>query len=162
MSEQIDITRAAADGVRTNYFAAPLTGMLGLTLGLQSSSQWRAAAENQVRKVKICKFVVLAAILSFAAGCAGSRRLQHVESLRQESNWPNIRAAAEIEVARRDGNTQWSHSAYYSPREHTNGVWYVVASGAYPLNRLGDSIDLLIKDRGEIVSYTPRMQSHPK
>jgi hypothetical protein len=112
--------------------------------------------------MKASKLLILAALLPFAAGCAGNRRLQHIESLRQEPDWPKIRAAAEIEVARKEGNTQWSHSAYYSPEEHTNGVWYVVASGSYPLNRLGDSIDLLIKDGGEVVSYSPRMQGHPR
>ena len=36
---------APADGVRTNYFDAPLSRMLGPTLRLQSTSQWPAAAE---------------------------------------------------------------------------------------------------------------------
>jgi hypothetical protein len=108
------------------------------------------------------KFLVLAGLLSFAAGCAGSRQLQHTEALRQERNWPKIRAAAEIEVARKEGNTQWSHSAYYAPKEHTNSLWHVVASGAYPLNSMGDSIDILIKDDGEVISYAPRTKDHPK
>ena len=51
---------------------------------------------------------------------------------------------------------------YYAPEQHTNGVWVVVASGAYPHNRLGDSIDMVIRDDGEVISYAPRMSSHPK
>ena len=98
----------------------------------------------------------------FVAGCAGNRELQRVDTLRRDPTWPAIRAAAETEVARREGNTQWSHSAYYNPQQHTNGVWVVVASGAYPLNRLGDSIDMTIRDDGEVISYSPRQPSHPK
>jgi len=98
----------------------------------------------------------------FVVGCAGSRELQRVDALRRDPSWPLIRAAAETEIARRERNTEWSHSAYYSPQQHTNGVWAVVASGAYPLNRLGDSIDMLIRDSGEVVSYSPRMSSHPR
>src|ERR1051325_9512034 len=100
--------------------------------------------------MKTPQLLILAAVLLLAAGCATPRWVQHIEALRQEPDWPKIRAAAEIEVAHKEGNTRWSHSAYYSPEEHTNGVWYVVASGSYPLNRLGDSIDLLIKDGGEV------------
>jgi len=47
------------------------------------------------------------------------------------------------------------HTAYISPRQHTNGVWRVLASGAYPLNRMGDHIEMLIRDNGEVVSYIP-------
>ena|ERR1043165_7173058 len=112
--------------------------------------------------MKAFQFPFLAGLLLFAAGCAGSRQLQHTEALRQDRDWPKIRAATEIEVARREGNTQWSHSAYYAPQEHTNGVWYVVASGAYSHNRMGDSIDILIKDGGEVISYSPRMSKHPR
>jgi hypothetical protein len=112
--------------------------------------------------MKTHQHLFFATILIFVTGCAGSRQLQHTEALRQERDWPKIRAAAEIEVARKEGNTQWSHSAYYAPQEHTNSVWYVVASGDYPLNRMGDSIDLLIKDGGEVISYSPRMKDHPK
>ena len=98
----------------------------------------------------------------FIVGCAGSRELQRIDVLRQDSAWPDIRAAAEKEIARREGNTRWSSSAYYAPAQHTNGVWVVVASGAYPNNRLGDSIDLLIRDTGEVISYVPRDPWHPK
>lgn len=105
------------------------------------------------------------AILSFiivTAGCAGRRESQRIDALRRDPSWPAIQAAAETEIARREKNTRWSHSAYYTPLQHTNGVWAVVASGAYPLNRLGDHIDMLIRDGGEVFSYSPRMSSHPK
>jgi len=125
------------------------------------SNPWLAAL-RLLEKMKASKFLVLAGILSLATGCAGNRRLQHIEVLRQDPDWPKIRAAAEMEVARKEGNTRWSHSAYYAPEEHTNGVWYVVASGAYPLNRMGDSIDIFIKDGGKVISYSPRMRDHPK
>ena len=98
----------------------------------------------------------------FVAGCAGNRELKRIDALRSDPAWPAIRAAAEAEVAHRDGNTQWSHSAYYAPQQHTNGVWVVVASGAYPLNKLGDSIDMLVRDSGNVFSYAPRFSSHPK
>ena len=97
-----------------------------------------------------------------AVGCAANRELARADELRRDSSWPMIRAAAEVEVARREGSTEWSHSAYYAPRENTNGVWIVIASGAYPLNRMGDSIELLIRNGGEVVSYSPRLASHPK
>jgi len=95
-------------------------------------------------------------------GCASNREFERVDALRRDPAWPAIRATAEKEVARRKGNTQWSHSAYYAPQQHTNGVWFVVASGTYPLNRLGDSIDMVISDSGEVVSYAPRNPSHPR
>ncbi|PWU18395.1 MAG: hypothetical protein C5B50_09410 [Verrucomicrobia bacterium] len=93
----------------------------------------------------------LSAIL--LAGCAGRKQFHHQESLRRDANWPKIRAAAELEVARREGNTRWSHAAYFAPHEHTNEVWYVVASAAYPT--YGDRIDILAGDTGEILSYSP-------
>lgn len=112
--------------------------------------------------MNVSKGFILAVFLSVIVGCAGNGRLRHVDSLRQNSNWPTIRAAAELEVARKQGNARWSHSAYYAPEEHTNGIWHVVASGPYPLNRLGDSIDLLIKDGGEVVGYSPRMRDYKR
>lgn len=96
------------------------------------------------------------------AGCAGNHEFQRIDALRREPAWPKIRATAEIEVARKERNTDWSHSAYYTPEQHTNDVWVVIASGAYPLNAMGDSINIVIRDDGEVVSYAPRMSFHPK
>ena len=107
-------------------------------------------------------FACAVAAAALLIGCAGSKEMQHAEGLRRHPDWPRIRAAAELEVAHHEGNTLWSHDAYYWPHEHTNGVWYVVASGAYPLNAYGDSIDMLIRDGGEVVSYSPRRDYHPK
>src|SRR6266404_4251058 len=104
--------------------------------------------------------VTLALVLF--GGCASNKELQRVDALRRHPYWPRVRAAAELEIARREGNTLWSHDAYYAPKQHTNGVWFVVASGAYPLNRYGDSIDMLIRDGGKVFSYSPRMPSHPR
>src|ERR1043166_4650713 len=104
---------------------------------------------------RVLLFAVTGAL--FATGCASHRAAQRIDTLQREPGWPAIRAAAEMEVARKEGNTQWSHSAYYSPQQHTNDVWAVVASGAYPLNTLGDSIHMLIRDGGEVISYSPRM-----
>lgn len=101
-------------------------------------------------------------VLVLATGCASNREFERVEALRRDPAWPTIRAAAEMEIARREGSAQWSSSAYYAPNQHTNGVWMVIASGAYPNNRLGDSIDLLIRDSGEVISYSPRMSWHPR
>jgi hypothetical protein len=108
----------------------------------------------------VSRFGALVSLL--VAGCAGNREFKRIEALRGDPAWPMIRAAAEVEVAHRDGNAHWSHSAYYAPEQHTNGVWVVVASGAYPLNRFGDSIDMLVRDSGEVFSYSPRMEKHPK
>ena len=107
---------------------------------------------------RVLLFALTGAI--FATGCANHRAGQRIDALRREPGWRAIRATAEMEVARREGNTQWSHSAYYSPQQHTNRVWAVVASGAYPLNTFGDSIDMLIRDDRGVMSYSPRM-SHP-
>jgi hypothetical protein len=111
--------------------------------------------------MKLKNPLLIVTMLLLAGGCA-SRRFQHIEVLRQDPTWPTILSAAELEASRREGNTQWSHSAYYTPEEHTNGVWYVIASGSYPLNRLGDSIDILIQDDSKVLSYSPRRSSHPK
>lgn len=97
-----------------------------------------------------------------AVSCAGNREAQRVDTLKRDPNWPKIHATAEMEVARKEGNTDWSNSAYYIPKQHTNGVWVVVAAGAYPLNRMGDSITLVVRDSGEVVSYAPRWSQHPK
>jgi hypothetical protein len=98
----------------------------------------------------------------FLLGCASDREYQRIDALRRDPDWPAIRAAAETEVARKEGNTNWSHDAYFSPQQHTNGVWRVLASGAYPLNRMGDHIEMLIRDNGEVVSYIPLYSSHPR
>jgi hypothetical protein len=102
----------------------------------------------------------LSAVL--VVGCAGNKEFRGVDALRRHPDWPRIRATAELEVAQREGNTLWSYDAYYAPKQHTNGVWCVVASGAYPANRYGDSMDMLIRDGGEVFSYSPRMSSHPE
>ena len=49
--------------------------------------------------------------------------------------------------------------AYYSPKQHTNSVWFIVASGRYPLNTYGDSIDIFIHDRGKCF-HIPRACLH--
>jgi hypothetical protein len=112
-------------------------------------------------KLSIC-LGCIATTAVLLAGCANTGELQRLDALRRDPDWPRIRTAAELEIARRDGNTRWSYDAYYAPQQHTNGVWYVVASGAYPLNRFGDSTDILIRDGGEILSYSRRMDSHSK
>jgi hypothetical protein len=113
--------------------------------------------------MKTYRFLALSGlILSFAAGCASNGDFQRVDALRHDPDWPAIRAAAEMEVARKEGNTDWSHSAYFSPQQHTNGVWRVLASGAYPLNKLGDHIEMLIRDNGQVVSYIPLDSFHPR
>lgn len=98
--------------------------------------------------------------VALATGCATNKELARIESLRRDPTWPDIRAAAEKAVARHKGDTRWSSSAYYQPEQHTNGVWAVVASGAYPLNTLGDNIDLCIRDNGEVISYSPRRPNY--
>lgn len=113
--------------------------------------------------MSIRKFVSLSILVFLlGTGCASNREFERVEALRSDPAWPAIRAAAEMEIARREGSTQWSSSANFAPKQHTNGIWVVVSSGAYPNNTLGDSIDLLIRDSGEVISYSPRMSRHPR
>jgi hypothetical protein len=134
-------------------------------LSLEPAPQWLRLISplGNLRLMKIHLSITCAVVaVMLLAGCAGSKQLQHQESLRRDRDWPKIRAAAELEVARHEGNTLWSHDAYFTPQEHTNGVWYVVAAGAYPLNGYGDSIDILLRDGGEILSYLPRRDFHPK
>jgi len=107
-------------------------------------------------------FIVSGLLVILSAGCANNRELLRLDALKRDADWPKIRAAAEIEIARKEGNTDWSHSAYYAPTQHTNGVWAVVASGAYPFNQMGDSIDMAIRDNGEVISYSPRFSKHPR
>jgi hypothetical protein len=114
--------------------------------------------------MKIRNLFILGILSSLFIGCANTHELQRLDALRRESAWPQIRADVEMEVARRKGNTDWSHTAYYSPRQHTNGVWVVMASGPYPentwpLNWSGDNIDVLIRDSGEVISYAPHTYS---
>ena len=97
-------------------------------------------------------FIAGGFLIILANGCANNLELQRLDALKRDADWPKIHAAAEMEIARKEGNTNWSYSAYYEPKQHTNGVWVVVASGAYPFNRMGDSIDLLIRDNGEVTS----------
>ena len=113
--------------------------------------------------MKICSFFNFGIlVLLFASGCASNKEFERTDALRRDSAWPMIRAAAEMEIGRREHNTQWSYSAYYEPKEHTNGVWVVVAYGAYPNNRLGDWIDLFVRDNGEVTSYSPHLSWHPR
>lgn len=98
-----------------------------------------------------------------AAGCASNKELARLDALKRDTNWPTIRAASEKEIARREGTTQWSYQAYYTPVQHTNGVWAVVAEGSYPMGAYGDFIDLTVRDNGEVISAKPRKPDfHPK
>lgn len=101
-------------------------------------------------------------ILTLAVGCASNTKVRQEEELWRHPLWPMIRAAAEMEIARREGDTRWSSSASYFPHAHTNATWAVVASGPYPMNRLGDNIDLLVRDSGEVIFYAPHLSRHPK
>ncbi len=103
--------------------------------------------------------LILAATFS-AVGCAVDAGRKLSEALSRDVHWPLIRAAAEIEIARQDGTTEWSHAAYYSPRAHTNGVWVVVVAGAYPSNRFGDSVVVLVRDDHSIAGYQPSRFRH--
>ena len=105
------------------------------------------------------KVFILGILSSLAAGCANTHELQRLDALKRDPTWPQIRADVEMEVAHRKGNTDWSHTAYYNPRQHTNGVWVVMASGAYPQNWYGDNFDILIRDSGEVISYAPHTHS---
>jgi hypothetical protein len=105
--------------------------------------------------MNIRKLFIFGILSSLFVGCAGNRELQRQDALKREPAWPQIRADVEMEVARRNGNTEWSHRAFYNPLQHTNGVWLVMASGSYPNNWYGDNFDILIRDSGEVVSYAP-------
>jgi hypothetical protein len=89
-----------------------------------------------------------------ATGCASS--------LRNESEWPKIRATAANEVANREGDSRWARDSYINPTQHADGVWGVQVSARYPLSRPGDSIDLRIRDGGEVISYLRRFTHYPK
>lgn len=110
-----------------------------------------------IKTMNIRNLLLLAILSACAFGCAGNRE-RRMGALRRDSSWPQIRTDAEREVARREGDTKWSHLASFSPNQHTNGVWVVVAGGEYPLNTMGDLIVIGIRDDGEIISYAPR---HP-
>jgi len=96
-------------------------------------------------------------VLLLATGCKSDREIRRIDALWRDPNWPMIRAAAEIKVERRDGNTFWSHSARFSPLQHTNGVWVVLASAPYPGNTYGDWIKLTVRDDGTVLSYSPNL-----
>jgi len=98
-------------------------------------------------------FILVTGVTLITGGCASS--------LRHESDWPRIRTTAATEVANREGDSRWAHDAYFTPTEHTNGVWTIVVSAHYPIKRTGDSIHLRIKDEGEVVSYLRRFANYP-
>lgn len=100
-------------------------------------------------------------VVLFAAGCASNRESQRIDALERDPAWPLIRASAQMEVARKEGNTDWSHSAIFLPHQHTNSVWVVIAS-AHRGNWYGDSIDMLIGDDAKVISYAPRLCLHPR
>ena len=107
-------------------------------------------------------FVWVVLVFLFTTGCTTNKDFKRIDTLRRDPAWPKIRAAAEIEIARREGNTDWSYCAYYEPKAHTNGAWAVTAYAPYPSNRLGDWIDILIRDNGETISYSPHLSWHAK
>jgi hypothetical protein len=96
--------------------------------------------------------VVIGALLT--NGCASN--------LRQESDWARIRATAVNEVTQREGDSRWARDAYFNPTQHADGVWGVKVSARYPLSRPGDSIDLRIRDGGEVISYVRRYTTYPQ
>jgi len=90
------------------------------------------------------------------AGCAIQSDSYRANELRTDPAWPGILAAAQKGLAKSEGNPKWVYGAYYSPLQHTNGIWVVVASGPYPLNKLSSDLELLVRDDGELVSYDSR------
>jgi uncharacterized protein YceK len=100
------------------------------------------------------RFLILVTVVLLANGCASS--------LRHESEWPRIRATAVNEVTQREGDSRWARDAYFNPTRHADGVWGVKVSARYPLSRPGDSIDLRIRDGGEVVSYLRRFTTYPQ
>ena len=108
-------------------------------------------------------FGLLMSVALFVTGCATDKEVLRKDALARDPTWPTIRAAAEIEIAHREGTTDWSYQAYYHPQQHTNGVWVVLAEGSYPMGAYGDYIDLVIRDGGDVVSASPRMPTyHPQ
>jgi hypothetical protein len=99
-------------------------------------------------------FIWVAGAALIASGCASS--------LRHESDWPRIRTTAANEVANREGDSRWARDAYFTPTRHAEGVWAVKVSARYPLSRPGDSIDLHIRDGGEVISYERRFTTYPQ
>jgi len=98
-------------------------------------------------------FILITGVALLASGC--------MSGLRHESDWPRVRATAATEVASREGDSRWAHDAYFTPTEHTNGVWTIVVSAHYPIKRTGDSIHLRIRDEGEVVTYVRRFANYP-
>ena len=109
-----------------------------------------------------CSFILVTLVALLVSGCATDNEVLRKDALARDPTWPTIRAAAEIEIAHREGSNAWSYRAYYHPQQHTNGVWVVVAEGSYPGGAEGDYIDLVIRDGGVIVSASPRRPTaHP-
>jgi len=98
-------------------------------------------------------FILITGVALVASGC--------MSGLRHESDWPRVRTTAATEVANREGDSRWAHDAYFTPTEHTNGVWTIVVSAHYPLKRTGDSIHLRLRDEGEVVTYVRRFANYP-
>ncbi len=116
---------------------------------------------SATRHLTTIRYLFLLTVL-LVAGCGTDKEFERRDALQRDPTWPTIRAVAEMEIAHREGTTAWSYQAYYHPREHTNGVWAVVAEGSYPLGAEGDYIDLVIRDGGEVVSASPRLPTcHP-
>jgi len=99
-------------------------------------------------------FILVTGLALIANGCASS--------LSRQTEWPHIRATAANEVANREGDSRWARDAYFTPTRHEDGVWGVKVSARYPLNKPGDSIDLRIRDGGEVISYLRRFTNYPE
>jgi len=112
--------------------------------------------------MKTYRFFPLASlIISFTAGCASDREFERIGRSPSRLGWPAIRATAEMEVARKEGNTNWSHAAYFSPGSTPMacGVFWrraLIRSTAWAITS-----KCLIRDNGEVVSYIPSA-THPR
>jgi L-ascorbate metabolism protein UlaG (beta-lactamase superfamily) len=77
-----------------------------------------------------------------------------IAQLQREAAWPLVEAASKKEVARNEGTNFPVASAFCTPMLHTNGIWAVVVSVAYPDYRKAEHINLLVSDTGEVAAYT--------
>lgn len=100
-----------------------------------------------------------------AAACAGPARdprAAELAALRQDPDWPRIRAEAIGEVLRREGPLVWhaiTHPYAVWPISRPAGGWRVGVAADYPHNTLGRLVELDMDRDGKILRYDRRWEA---
>jgi len=93
-----------------------------------------------------------------AVSCAPSADVQTHRALAEDPHWALVRADAQRTIRHREQQDFWAANARYTPYSYDGRVWTLRVSGAYPMHVGSDFIDMVMRDDGTVLNYTPSQQ----